>query len=299
MLTPATNKLLIINSFLLVLILTLLLVLNFSKLKDKFVKDTDDIYESNILDYPDIRYYPEQDSLEADFTCLKNDTISLPDEIIETITAELNTFNWNDEFQTENLYNLFHETVFARQFSLDPKSYKRFIVITFSNHGGNHYHAARGVISMFEFQKEHQSWILTKKYISFGYGTEYGLEPLWCKLVQIGGNYKYAVIVQTDYSGNGGHELQSQAVYSEVGCSFELVFEFINYEHYEDYPKDIEYTEGYSNMRILKSDKAWYDIETKSEETKWNDKTPGAVKRLVFNGEEYVETNRNIHSYLN
>jgi hypothetical protein len=41
-------------------------------------------------------------------------------------------------------------------------------------------------------------------------------------------------------------------------------------------------------MRFLKSNKAWFDIETKSDETKWNDKTPGAVKRFEFNGEEYV-----------
>jgi hypothetical protein len=291
--TPSTNKLLILNSILLVLILTVLLAINYSRLKNMIARNSDDIYETNNEDYPDIRYYPKMDSREVDFSGLKNDTISLPDEIIETITAELDAFNWNDEFQTENLVNLFHETVFAKQFSLNPKSPKRFIVITFSNHGGNLYHAARGVISLFEFQKEHKSWLITQKYIAFGYGTEYGLEPLWCKIVQIGSNNKYAVIVQTDYSGNGGHELQSQAVYSEVGCSFDLVFDFTNYEHYEDYLKDIEYTEGYSNMHFLKSDKAWFDIETKSEETEWNDKTPGAIKRFVFNGEEYVEAKRN------
>jgi len=292
--TPATNRLLILNSILLVLILTVLLVLNFSKLKNMFVMDSDDIYESNNLDYPEIRYYAKQNSPEVDFSGLKNDTIPLPAEIIETITAELNAFNWNDEFQTENLNNLFHETVFAQQFSLDPKISKRFIVIIFSNHGGNHYHAARGVISLFEFQKQDHNWLMTRKYFAFGYGTEYGLEPLWCKLVYIGNNNKYAVIVQTDYSGNGGHELQSQAVYSEVGCSFDLVFEFINYEHYEDYPNDVEYTEGYSDMHFLKSNKAWFDIETKSEEADWRDKTPGAVKRFVFNGEEYVEIKRTI-----
>jgi hypothetical protein len=107
------------------------------------------------------------------------------------------------------------------------------------------------------------------------------------------------VIVQTDYSGNGGHEVQSQAVYSEVGCSMDLVFDFTNYEHYEDYPKEIEYTEGYSNMHLMKSDKAWFDIETKSEDSDWHDKTPGAVKHFVFNGKEYVEAIRNIHSSNN
>jgi hypothetical protein len=256
-----------------------------------FLRTSDDTVELSDADYPEKRYYPKQDSLEVDFSGLKNDTIPLPDEIIDTITTELNAFNWNDEFQTENLYDLFHETVFGKQIYVDPITSKRFIVITFTNFSGNFYHAARGLISLFEFQKQQVYWIMTRKYFAFGYGTEYGLEPVWCKLVQIGKNYKYGVIVQTDYSGNGGHEVQSQIVYSEVGCSMDPVFEFTNYEHYEDYPQDIEYTEGYSNIHFLKSDKAWFDIETKSEETGWNDKIKGAIKRFVFNGKEYVATN--------
>ena len=124
------------------------------------------------------------------------------------------------------------------------------------------------------------------------------MEPLWCKIVRIGTNNKYALIVQTNYSGNGGHELETQSVYSEVGCSFELVFDFTNYEHYEDYPKDFEYTEGYSNMRIVKSNKAWFDIETRCEGTEMNDNTPGTVKRFVFNGKEYVFTSKNIKQTL-
>ena len=287
--TSSTNKLLILSSILLVIILALMITLNFSKLK-KVVRNSEDIDEIASVDYPDIRYFQKQDSLKVDFKGLKNDTIPLPDEIIETITTELETFNWNDEFQTEDLYNIYHETVFANQFSLDPKASKSLIVITFSNHSGNLYHAARGMISLFEFQKQHQTWQLTRKYLAFGIGTEYGLEPLWCKLVCIGNNNKYAVIVQTNYSGNGGHEIETQSVYSEVGCSFELIFDFTNYEHYEDYPKDFEYTEGYSNLRFLKSNKSWFDIETKSEDIEWNDKTPGAVKRFVFNGKDYVET---------
>ncbi len=284
----STNKLLIINSILLVIILTVLLTVNFSKLK-KFVKNSDDLYESSYDNYPNIRYFPKQDSLEVDLDGLVNDTIPLPDEMIETITTELGAFNWNDEFQTEDLFNIYHETVFVKQFSMDTKALKGFVVITFSNHGGNHSHVARGKISLFEFQKQNNVWKLTRKYLAFGYGTENGMEPLWCKMVNIGNN-KYAMIVQTNYSGNGGHEIETQSVYSEVGCSFELVFDFRNYEHYEDYPQDIDYTEGHSNMRFLKSNKSWYDIETKAEDTEWNDITPGAVKRYVFNGTEYVES---------
>lgn len=285
----STNKLLIINSIMLVVILAVLLTVNFSKLK-KLVTNSDELYESSYEDYPDIRYFPKQDSLEVDMSGLVSDTIPLPDEMIETITTELEAFNWNDEFQAEDLFNIYHETVFAKQFSLDSKASNGFVVITFSNHGGNHSHAARGRISLFEFQKQNNVWKLTRKYLAFGYGTENGMEPLWCKLVRIGYDNKYALIVQTNYSGNGGHEIETQQVYAEVGCSFELVFDFTNYEHYEDYPKDIEYTEGHSNMRFLKSNKSWFDIETKAEDTDWNDITLGAVKRYVFNGKEYVET---------
>jgi hypothetical protein len=115
------------------------------------------------------------------------------------------------------------------------------------------------------------------------------LEPLWCKLVHIGSKNKYAIIVQTDYSGNGGHDMQTQTVYTWIDTSLKLVFDFTNYEHYFDYPKEIEYTEGYSEMRILKSNKAWFDIETKSEEIKWNNDSPGAVELFQFDGKEYVE----------
>jgi hypothetical protein len=287
--TSSTNKLLIINSILLVIILTVLLIVNFGKLKNILVKNPDGLYEAGNNDYPDITYFPKQDTLESDMSGLENDTIPLPEEIIETITTELQAFNWNDEFQTEDLYNISHETVFAMQFSLGPQTSKGFIVVTFSNHGGNYSHVARGMISLFEFQVQNKEWKLTRKYLAFGYGTESGMEPLWCKLVRIGNNNKYALIVQTNYSGNGGHELETQSIYSEVGCTFELVFDFRNYEHYEEYPKDFEYTEGNSNMRFLKSNKAWFDIETKAEETEWNDITLGAVKRYVFNGKEYVE----------
>ena len=289
--TPS-NKLLILNSILLVMITTILVMVNFSKLK-KLVKNSDDLYETSNNDYPDIRYFPKQDSLEVDMSGLENDTISLPEEIVGTIRGELEAFNWNDEFQTEDIYNISHETVFAKQSSLDTKASKGFVVITFSNHGGNHSHVARGRISLFEFQKQNNDWKMTRKYLAFGYGTENGMEPLWCKFVRIGDD-RYALIVQTNYSGNGGHEIETQSVYSEVGCSFELVFDFTNYEHYEDYPKDFEYTEGNSNMRFLKSNKSWFDIETKAEGTEWNDITLGAVKRYVFNGKEYVEIIRNI-----
>ena len=140
---------------------------------------------------------------------------------------------------------------------------------------------------------------MTRNFLAFGNGNEYGLEPLGYDLVRIGKNNKYALIVHTSYSGNGGHEKKSQLVYSVIDQELKLVFDFTAYEYYFDYPQDIEYTDGYSSMRILESDKAFFDIETKSEETKWYDKTPGAVIHFVFNGEDYVESDKNTSSGTN
>jgi len=290
---PTIKKLLILNSILLILILALLILLNWDVLINKFTHKPAELYEIDNEDNSEVKYYVKQDSLEADFKELKNDTILLPDEIIKSITTELEGFNWNEEFSEENLHGIFHKTIFARQFPSDHSPLKKFIVIAFSNHDGNFYHAAVGRISLFEFEKDYRSWHLTRRFLAFGNGNEYGYEPLGCELVRIGYNNKYAVIVHTSYSGQG-HEKETKAVFAKVGESFELVFDFTSYEYYNDYPQDIEYTDGYSDMRIIKSNKAWFDIETKSEWSEWGDKTPDEVKRFTFNGEEYVEVKRNI-----
>jgi hypothetical protein len=283
------NKWLILSSILLVVILAILYFLNFGFLMKRFGLHPINKYKTDNVDDTQVKDYPKQDSLKVDFSGLKNDTIQIPNEIIKTIIPELEGYNWNNEFQTEDLYSLYHQTVFAQPLTWDHSFHKKLIVIIFSNHGGNLYHAARGRVSLFEFQKVEKSWVMHQKYLAFGDGDEYGLEPLDCELVQIGINNKYAVIVHTSYSGNGGHDKQSQSVYMEVNHALALVFDFTNYEHYNDYPEEVEYTEGYSSMRILKSKKDYFDIETKSEETNWNDKTPGAIKHYKFNGKEYVE----------
>lgn len=288
---PSTNKLLILNAILLAMILGVLIILNFDVLKKKLGHNPNEIYETDNESNTVEKYYPKQDSLKVDLEGLKNDTIDLPGEIIEILETELNSFNWNEAFQTEDLNSLYHETVYAQQFPSDYTPLKKWIILIFSNYAGNNSHAARGGISLFEFQKEQQYWKLSQKHLAFGYGDEYGLDPLGCEIVRIGNKNKYAVIVQTSYSGNWGHDTQSQSVYAEVDHSFELVFDFTSYEYYNDPPENIKYTEGYSCMRILKSDKAWFDIETKSDVYNWQDETPGAVKRFVFNGKEYVETN--------
>ena len=287
--TPSNIKLVILISILLLLILGVIVILNHNALLNTVGPNPSEIYKSaNEYDTIEKRFV-KQDTIKVDLVGLKNDTIPLPDEISEMIASELKEFNWNEEFQEEDLYTLYHETIFAKEFSSGNNSTKKLIVITFSNYVGNLYHAARGRISLFEFQKENQSWQMNRKCLAFGYGTEYGLEPLWCKLVHIGSKNKYAIIVQTDYSGNGGHDMQTQAVYTWIDNSFKLVFDFTNYEYYYNYPEDIEYTDGYSDMRILKSNKTWFDIETKSEESKWNDNSPGAVKLFKFDGKEYVK----------
>ena len=298
MINPTIKKILILNSVLLIMILALLIILNWDVLMLKISHKPSELFEPGNENNSELKYYTKQDSLQEDFEKLKNDTIPLPDEIIKTITAELEGFNWNEEFNEEDLHCIFHETIFAKQFPSDHSPQKDFVVITFSNHDGNFYHAATGRISLFEFEKDHLRWRMRKNYLAFGNGDEYGFEPLDCELIQIGNNNKYAVIVHTSYSGQG-HEKESKAVYTEVNESFDLVFDFTSYEYYNDYPKDIEYTDGYSEMRIPKSNKNWFDIETKSEDIEWNDKTPDAVKRFTFNGEEYVEVTEKINNGTN
>jgi hypothetical protein len=296
--TTAKKKLIILSSILLMMIIAFFLILNDNVRIKKLVHISIGINKTNDEYNAEEKNYLKQDLIEADFKDLKNDTISLPDEIIRLVSTELKDFNWNKEFQEEKLPSLYHETIFAKYFPSNRAPGRKFIILTFSNHTGNFYHAAAGRISLFELEKDSQSWHLTRHYIAFGNGNEYGLEPLGCELVRIGSNNKYAVIVHTSYSGQG-HEKETKAVYTEVDNSFKFVFDFTSYEYYNDYPTDIEYTDGYSDMRILQSNKTWFDIETKSEETKWNDKTPGAVKRFVFNGEEYVEAKRNFNAVKN
>jgi hypothetical protein len=293
MINPTIKKILILNSILLIMILALLIILNWDVLINKFTHKPAELYETDNEDNSEVKYYAKQDSLKADFEELKNDTIPLPGEIIKIIEPELEGFNWNDEFQEEDLPEMYHETIFAQQFPSNNAPSRKLIILTFSNNVGNFSHASAGRISLFEFKRDNKSWQLTRKYLAFGNGNEYGYEPLGCELVRIGYNDKYAVIVHTSYSGQG-HEKETKAVFAEVDEAFELVFDFTSYEYYNNYPEDIEYTEGYSSIRILKSNKTWFDIETKSEDTEWGDKTPGAIKQLVFNGEEYVETRKNI-----
>ncbi len=276
------------------MIFTQLLLLNYNVLIKKFTYNPAELYEPGDDEDTDEKYYHKQVPVKADFEELKNDTIPLPDETIKLITAELGGFNWNEEFQEEDLPEMYHETIFAKQFPSNSAPSRKLIILTFSNNVGNFSHASAGRISLFEFERDNKNWKMTRNFLAFGNGNEYGYEPLGCELIRIGYNNKYAVIVHTSYSGQG-HEKESKAVYSEVDESLELVFDFTSYEYYNSYPEDIEYTDGYSDMRILKSNKAWFDIETKSEDNEWNDKTPGAVKHFVFRGEEYVETKRNIH----
>ncbi len=289
-----TKKILLSIYTLLVLIVIVVIVIDINKLilnyKFKIIK-TD--IQTQI--YPEKEFYPIQDTLSVDFEKINNDTIQLADDIRKKIETALKNYNWNNEFRTDELYKIYHETIFAQQFTSTSLDLQRLIVIVFTSYTGNFSHASSGRISLFEYQKQENNWQLTSQFPAFGNGNEYGLEPVWCKLVTIGNKNQCALIVQTTYSGNGGHDKETQSVYTEVDGQLESVFEFTNYEYYNDQPSDITYTEGNSQMRFINTGKSWYDIETKSENTLWNDKTPGNVKRYAFIGKEYVEQKKTCH----
>lgn len=284
-----TNKLLILNSILLGIILSMLLILNFDGLVKRFSHSKAETPKKEIEWYGPERHYPVQDSLKSFFEGLKNDTIKLPDQITEIITTKLNGFNWNNEFQDEDVSHMYHETIFAQEFPPDQGPLRKWIVLTFSNFARNHYQLAWGKVSLFEFQKEDEYWRMTQNFIAFGHGDQNGFVPLGCELVRIGRNNKYAVIIHTSYSGRRGQETETKTVYMEVDGAFESVFDFTSYENYNDYPPCYSYREGYTEMRIIESDKARFDIVTKSEEADWEDITFGVVKHFVFTGAIYEE----------
>jgi hypothetical protein len=147
MINPTIKKILILNSILLIMILSLLIILNWDVLINKLTHKQSELYETDTEDNSEVKYYAKQDSLKADFEELKNDTIPLPHEIIKIIEPELDSFNWNEEFSEEDLHGIFHETIFAQQFPSDYSPLKNFIVITFCNYDGNYCHAAAGRIS--------------------------------------------------------------------------------------------------------------------------------------------------------
>ena len=285
------KKTLIPGSILVVLITGLLFI------PHSDVRQKEDGFELSGLYLPDSagaderRHYEKQNSLISDFEGLQIDTFPMPDDVIEIITHELKSLNWNESFKEEDINSLYHTTVFATHFPSARSHDRKLIVVTFSNHTGNYFHAASGKISLFEFQDDANRRTITRRYLAFGSGNEYGLEPLGCELVQIGSKKKYALIVHTSYSGQG-HEKETKTVFAEINNKFESVFEFTNYEYYNYYPVDIEYTEGNTYIRIIRSNKIWFDIETGNEVTEWTDKTPGLVMHFIFNGKEYVESNR-------
>jgi len=285
---PLTNKLLILNSVLLGIILSVLLILNFDVLMLKFGLNTGDPDDDTEF-YDEGGYFPVQDSLKACFEGLRNDDLTVPDEITAIIEAKLNGFNWNNEFQAEDLHSMDHQTIFKQEFPADHGPFRKWIILTFSNFGNNYSHASCGRVSLFEFQKEGENWRLTRNFMAFGNGDEYGFEPNGCEIVRIGRNNKYAAIIHTSYSGQRGHQMEVKSVYMEVDGAFESVFDFTIYETYDEYVPSFEFLEGYSEMRIIESNKAYFDIVTKGEETDWEDITFGAVRHFVFNGEFYVE----------
>lgn len=287
--TPLTTKrLLIANSILLVFILLFLLFVHYTDFKNKIMSYSSYSYHSANTDDEDKAYNEGQDSKVTDFEGLNSYTIDLPFEIVEIMKTELGSFNWKETFEMEEPEQMYHQTFFAQTFP-SGQTGESYFVATFSNSNSNHGHACSGRISLFEFRKKDREWDLISKYPAFGYGDEDAIEPRGFEFLKIGRNNKYAVAVHTGYSGIGGHEMEFKRIYTEVNDSLKLVFDFTSYEYYYDPLPETEYTEGYSEFRILESGKEFFDIETKSEGTEWDDKTKGAVKQFSFNGEEYVE----------
>jgi hypothetical protein len=283
---PPIKRIIPLISILLVSILAFFLVIHSDNVKRKLHFGSSDSFNTVNVNTEQEDHFLKQNSIQVYYEGLKNDTFKIPEHITKTIEIELGRANWNEALAMEDLYNLYHETVFAQSFPSESGKSKSFYVITYTNSGANHCHGCRGGISLFKFQQKIENWQLDHKFIAFGYGDEYGLEPQKIKFVRIGNKNKLAVIVHTGYSYMG-HDKETESVYTEVNDSMKLVFDFTSYEYYNDYPSDIEYTDGYSDMRIIKSNKAYFDIETKCEGIEWKDKS--SVRRFVFNGKEYIE----------
>ena len=288
MLPPPTKRIFFLIIIFFAIFTPLLIYFNYINIRSEFSSDSSD--STGIINTADEKekVLLKQKSIKVDYAGLKKEPYNLPKQIIELIEANLKSFNWNESLGMEELHSLYHETVFAQKFPSDYGNGKCFVVITYTNSTANLYHSARGKTSLFEFQQKNNNWQIVRNYPGFAYGDEFGMEPRGFKLVSIGDNNRYGLIVHTGYS-NMGHDKESKSFYMEVDESLRLVFDFICYEYYYDPPVNIEYTEGHSYMRIVESKKEYFDIETKGEGTKWSDKTRGAVKRFVFNGQEYQE----------
>jgi hypothetical protein len=292
MLPPPTKRIFYLIIIFIAIFTPLLIYFNYINIRSEFSSDSSGSTGiTNTADEKE-KASSKQELHKADFYGLRNKTYNLQKHVIELIEANLIRFNWNKALGMEDLFSLYHETIFAQKFPSDHGNGKSLVVITYTNSTANLYHAARGKISLFEFQQKKNNWQMVRNYAGFAYGDEFGMEPRGLKLVRIGVNNRFGLIVHTGYS-NMGHDIESKSVYIEVGQSFKPVFDFTSYEYYYNPPVNIEYTEGHSYMRIVESKKEYFDIETKGEGIEWNDKSAGAVKRFVFNGKEYQEKQEN------
>ena len=65
------------------------------------------------------------------------------------------------------------------------------------------------------------------------------------------------------------------------------MFDFISYEYYDSPPnEDTEYIEGNVNMKIIQSNKEFFDIETQPESS------GSEIKHYKFDGNNYIEFSR-------
>lgn len=232
--------------------------------------------------------YPKSDSVTIDFERLNNDSIRLPEKIMDQISSKLKGYNWNEAFGKETISYIYNEAVLAQYYPSEQSLSPKYIIVIFTNYAGNHYHSAAGRISLFEFQKTAQEWQLARYFPAFGYGDEFGFEPRGMELAQIGAGNNYALIVHTGYS-NMGHDRETKTIYAQVDSLWLPVFEFTSYESCYNPPEDFKYDDSYVEMRIINTGKIWFDIETKTAFAGWDEGDEGGVRRFHFERNRYVE----------
>lgn len=224
-------------------------------------------------------------SENPDYSQLQNEDFELPDTIIEIMKMELSDYkNWCEALHMDEIYNLTHETVFAKEISSIGLSEESLVVVVFSNTGGNFCGACCGVISFFEFQIVNEQCQLNRKSLAFYNGSDEGMPPNNISLERIGKS-KYGIIITNYFSGTGGHEYEYTSMHIPFDDSIKTVLEFTSYEYYFDPPADMEYKDGNVIMRVVQSNNEFFDIETESE-------SDSEVKWYKFDGNNYVESTR-------
>ena len=285
-----------IQTILLVIILALLIFQTYEHFRTQLSKEveseTDSLIEPDPSNQQDDenKYFEKQDTIESDFSGLKNKSAFLTEEVINTIANELEVKNWNEELKMEDLGSLSHEIVYHGLNTSDIGPGMSLMVITFTSSSNNNCHSCAGLNSFFEFRKKGGYWLLTRKSLAFSLGTEFNSPSDTITIETIGTKNKFAVIVHNEYSFSFGHDFNMDNYYTSLNDTMKLVLELKTYEYYNDPLPGINYLEGFVNTRIIKSNKEFFDIETTFEKDDWDPENGSLLNRYLFNGTEYIES---------